>query len=127
MQKLYDAVVKTGEYTDNQGNTKSRYENVGSVMQGDNGQFLILKRTFSAAGVPNPDNKDSVIVSFFEQNQQQNQGGQQQGGYQQNNQQQYQQQAPQQKQQNQYHQQSNGYQGQQQNNNNQGGYNSPQQ
>ena len=86
MQKLYDAVVKTGEYTDGQGNTKGRYENVGSVMQGDNGQFLILKRTFNAAGVPNPDNKDSVIVSFFEQN---NQGQQQnnQGGYQQNNQQ----------------------------------------
>lgn len=84
MQKLYDAVVKVGEYTDNQGNTKGRYENVGSVMQGDNGQFLILKRTFNAAGVPNPDNKDSVIVSFFEQN---NQGQQQnnQGGYQQQN------------------------------------------
>lgn len=86
MQKLYDAVVKTGEYTDQQGNTKGRYENVGSVMQGDNGQFLILKRTFNAAGVPNPDNKDSVIISFFEQsNQQQGQGsshsqqGQQQG------------------------------------------------
>ena len=98
MQKLYDAVVKTGEYTDNQGNTKGRYENVGSVMQGDNGQFLILKRTFNAAGVPNPDNKDSVIVSFFEQNnnQQSNNQGQQQnqqgygnsqGGYQQQQQQ----------------------------------------
>lgn len=78
MQKLYDAVVKTGEYTDAQGNTKGRYENVGSVMQGDNGQFLILKRTFNAAGVPNPDNKDSVIVSFFEQNNQQQQGNQSQ-------------------------------------------------
>lgn len=83
MQKLYDAVVKTGEYTDNQGNTKGRYENVGSVMQGDNGQFLVLKRTFNAAGVPNPDNKDSVIVSFFEQNNQgqQQSAPQQQGGY----------------------------------------------
>lgn len=83
MQKLYDAVVKTGEYTDGQGNTKGRYENVGSVMQGDNGQFLVLKRTFSAAGVPNPDNKDSVIVSFFEQNNQgqQQSAPQQQGGY----------------------------------------------
>ncbi len=104
MQKLYDAVVKTGEYTDVQGNTKGRYENVGSVMQGDNGQFLILKRTFNAAGVPNPDNKDSVIVSFFEQN---NQGQQQQGGYQQQqgNQGGYQQQsAPQQQQQGGYQQ-----------------------
>ena len=88
MQKLYDAVVKTGEYQSN-GETKGRYENIGTVMQGDNGQFLILKRTFNAAGVPNPDNKDSVIVSFFEpqqqnqapQQQQNNHQAQQQGGY----------------------------------------------
>ena len=115
MQKLYDAVVKTGEYQNTQGETKSRYENVGSVMQGDNGQFLILKRTFNTAGVPNPDNKDSVIVSFFEpqqgnnqsqnsapqnnqgaqyqgnqyQGQNNNHGGQQQGGQHQGGQQSY--------------------------------------
>ena len=91
MQKLYDAVVKAGEYTNNNGETKGRYENVGSVMQGDSGQFLILKRTFNPAGVANPDNKDSIIVSMFEpqnNNQNQQQGGfnqqapqQQQGGF----------------------------------------------
>ena len=100
--KMYDVVVKTGEYQQN-GETKSRYENIGSMMQGDNGPFLILKRTFNPAGVPNPDNKDSVIVSLFEPKQQQNQG-QQQGGYQQQ-----QQQAPQQ-QQGGYQQQQGGYQ-----------------
>ena len=63
--KLYDLAVKTGEYTSN-GETKGRYENVGSMMQGDNGQFLILKRTFNPAGVANPDNKDSIIISCFE-------------------------------------------------------------
>ena len=72
--KLYDLVVKTGEYTSN-GETKGRYENVGSMMQGDKGQFLILKRTFNPAGVANPDNKDSIIVSCFEPKDQ----GQQQG------------------------------------------------
>lgn len=106
-QKLYDAVVKVGSYTNSQGEQKNRYENVGSVMQGDSGQFLILKRTFNPAGVPNPDNKDSIIVSMFEpQNQQSNQQSQQQnqqqapqnqqqnsGWGQQNNQQQPQQQA----------------------------------
>lgn len=66
MQKLYDLTVKTGEYTNSQGETKGRYENVGSVMQGDNGQFVIMKRTFNPAGVPNPENKDSVILSCFE-------------------------------------------------------------
>lgn len=108
--KMYDVVVKTGEYQSN-GETKGRYENIGTMMQGDNGPFLILKRTFNPAGVPNPDNKDSVLVSLFEPQQQQNnqqnnqqgqQQGQQQGGYQQNQQQQpqqnrggYQQQPPQ--------------------------------
>tara|TARA_R110002020_G_scaffold54301_1_gene151544 strand:+ start:688 stop:1044 length:357 start_codon:yes stop_codon:yes gene_type:complete len=94
-QKLYDVTVKTGEYTNNQGETKGRYENIGTMMQGDNGPFLILKRTFNPAGVPNPDNKDSVICSCFEpqqqnnnqqMNQQQNQGGFNQQGN--NNQQQ---------------------------------------
>ena len=109
--KMYDVVVKTGEYQSN-GETKGRYENIGKMMQGDNGPFLILKRTFNPAGVPNPDNKDSVIVSLFEpqhqQGQQNNQGGHQQ--QQQNNQQQgYQ------------GQQQQGYQGQQQQSQ-QGGY-----
>jgi len=88
-QKLYDLVVKVGEYQNAQGETKARYENIGSVMQGDNGQFAIMKRTFNPAGVPNPDGKDSIIVSMFEpqNNQQQNQNMQQQhGGF--NNQQQ---------------------------------------
>ena len=71
--KSHDLVVKTGEYQKN-GETKSRYENIGTMMIGDNGPFIILKRTFNPAGVPNPDCKDSVIVSCFEpqqQNQQQ--------------------------------------------------------
>lgn len=84
--KLYDLVVKTGEYTSN-GETKGRYENVGSIMQGDNGQFMILKRTFNPAGVANPENKDSIIVSCFEPKDQNQQAPQQQG---------YAQQAPQQ-------------------------------
>lgn len=76
-QKQYDLVVKTGSYTNNQGETKNRYENIGSMMQGDNGPFIIMKRTFNPAGVINPENKDSIIVSCFEPNNQQG-GGQQQ-------------------------------------------------
>ena len=65
-KKLYDLVVKVGEYTNSQGEVKSRYKNVGSAMQGDNGTFLIIDRAFNFAGVPNPENRDSVIVSCFE-------------------------------------------------------------
>lgn len=87
--KISDLAVKTGEYVDQQGQTKGRYENVGSLMQGDNGMFLILKRTFNPAGVPNPEFKDSVIVSCFEP--QQSQQAPQNNGYQQQQQQGYQQ------------------------------------
>ena len=82
--KIADLAVKTGEYQKD-GEMKGRYENIGSLMQGDKGHFLILKRTFNPAGVPNPEDKDSIIVSCFEQ--------------QSNGQQQQQQRAPQQQQQ----------------------------
>lgn len=66
-QKLYDLAVKTGEYRNRDGETKGRYVNVGSVMANDDGgKFIILHRHFNPAGVPNPDNKDSVILSMFE-------------------------------------------------------------
>lgn len=64
--KKYDIAVKTGSYTNAQGEEKGRYENVGAVMSGDNGPFLIMKRTFNPAGVPNPDGRDTVILSLFE-------------------------------------------------------------
>ena len=70
MSKKYDLAVKTGEYQKD-GQTKGRYENVGSVMQGENGPYLILKRTFNPAGIANPDNRDSVIISCFEPNERQ--------------------------------------------------------
>lgn len=88
-QKTHDLVVKTGEYQKG-GETKSRYENIGTMMMGDNGPFIILKRTFNPAGVPNPECKDSVIVSCFEPQQQQNQQQAQQPQQQQAPQQQYQ-------------------------------------
>ena len=93
--KVADLAVKTGEYQKD-GETKGRYENVGSLMQGDKGHFLILKRTFNPAGVPNPDDKDSVIVSCFEQQSSNQQASQQQQPQRQPQQPQQQQQASQQ-------------------------------
>lgn len=43
MKRVYDAVVKTGTYTDRDGNEKSRYMNVGVVLQGDKGMSLKLE------------------------------------------------------------------------------------
>ena len=64
--KTHDLAVKVGKYMKD-GEEKNRYENVGGVFETDEGgSFILLKRTFNPAGVPNPDNKDSVIISRFE-------------------------------------------------------------
>ena len=89
MAKKFDLVVKTGSYTDNQGNEKGRYKNVGACMSGkDGGFFLLLDRTFNPAGVGDG---EACIVSMFEPKsrdgggQQQQHNQQKQNGYQQQN------------------------------------------
>lgn len=84
MGKKYDLVVKTGEYTDGQGQTKGRFKNVGVMMEGDNGPYILLDRTFNPAGVGGNDGRESIIVSLYEPKQEG--GGQQNsaaksGGY----------------------------------------------
>lgn len=99
-RKLYDLAVKVSEYQDNQGNKKGRWQNVGAVMQGDDGgKFIMLNRLFNPAGVPDLSGRggESILLSMFEPNEQ---NGQQQGGgggyQQQGGGQQQQRQAPQQ-------------------------------
>ena len=75
--KTHDIVAKVGEYTDRQGNTKARYENVGALMQGDNGPFIMMKRTFNPAGLPQ-DGRDNALLSCFEPRDDQQQGNRQQ-------------------------------------------------
>lgn len=66
MKKMFDLSVKTRSYVNKNGETKNVWDNIGSLMEGDKGGFFItMKRTFNPAGVPNPDNKDSVIISCF--------------------------------------------------------------
>lgn len=75
--KTHDIVAKVGEYTDRQGNTKPRYKNVGALMQGDNGPFIMIDRTFNIAGLPN-DGRDNALLSCFEPRDDQQQGNRQQ-------------------------------------------------
>lgn len=63
MKKLKDLVVKVGSYEKN-GETKNRYENVGSLMEGEHGQFIFLKKTFSPAGVES--RGFDIIISMFD-------------------------------------------------------------
>lgn len=65
-KKIRDLAVKTGTYTSN-GETKNRYENVGSLMKSDDGSvFVLMKRTFNPAGVPVDDGRDQILISAFE-------------------------------------------------------------
>jgi hypothetical protein len=85
MKKLYDLAVKTGEYTDRSGQTKGRYENIGALMENDNGKFIFLKKTFNPAGVTAKDGSESIIVSMFKprEDESQQQGAAQQSAPQQ--------------------------------------------
>lgn len=62
-----DLAVKTGSYQDRDGNTKNRYENIGKIMQGQGGLYLLLKKTFNPAGVETQPGKDMIVVSVFDQ------------------------------------------------------------
>ena len=64
-KKTYDIAAKVGEY-EKDGETKGKYVNVGAILKGDNGSFIIMNRTFNPAGVPNPDDRDTVLLSLFE-------------------------------------------------------------
>ena len=70
-KKLYDLAVKTGSYTNNAGEQKGRWQNVGALMQGDDGgKFIMLAKWFNPAGLPDLSGKgatsESILVSLFE-------------------------------------------------------------
>ena len=68
-RKIYDLTIPAGTYTDKNGQTKTKWENVGAVFQADNGKsFVTLKRTFNPAGVPideKASNKENIIINLF--------------------------------------------------------------
>jgi hypothetical protein len=64
MGKKYDLAVKVGSYTDNNGNTKNRYKNIGALMTGnDGGEYILLEKTFNPAGVTS--DRESIMISLF--------------------------------------------------------------
>ena len=74
MGKLYDLAVKTGSYTNAAGEQKHRWQNVGAVIQGnDGGQYMMLAKWFNPAGVPDERGGESILISMFEPKQDQTQ------------------------------------------------------
>lgn len=63
--KKFDIAVKVGEYTAKDGTLKGRWQNVGAVMEGDGGPFIMLAKWFSPAGVPDARGGESILLSCF--------------------------------------------------------------
>jgi hypothetical protein len=64
-RKTHDLCVKTGSYTDREGNEKGRWMNVGALMEGDNGPFIMLNACFNPAGL-REEGRESILISCFE-------------------------------------------------------------
>lgn len=72
--RKYDLAVKTGSYTDRDGKQKNRYQNIGVIMQGDDGgHYALLDPLINLAAVPREPGKDRVMVSMFQPNNDQQQ------------------------------------------------------
>ena len=71
MKKL---MVKNGSYTTNDGQEKSRWVQVGVIMENANGEFAILEPHVNLAGLPRSD-RGGVMVSIFTDQPQGNQSG----------------------------------------------------
>jgi hypothetical protein len=65
-KKMYDVEIPLGSYTDRDGKQKTRWQNVGAMMEGDKGPYLLIDRWFNPGGLPNPDDRTSVILSLIE-------------------------------------------------------------
>lgn len=64
--KQYDVAIPLGNYTDKDGKEKTRWQNVGAILEGEKGPYLLLDRWFNPAGLPNPENRTSVILTLLE-------------------------------------------------------------
>lgn len=62
-KRKYDIAVKAGEKPDG----KAIWKNIGVMMEGERGPFLLIDRTFNPAGVPaKSPMESSIICSLFE-------------------------------------------------------------
>jgi hypothetical protein len=66
MKRIYDVAVKVGSYQKD-GQDKARWQNVGAVLKGDDGNMvMLLERSFNPAGVPFKEGQNTIILSFFD-------------------------------------------------------------
>ena len=81
--KLYDLIVATSKYQDQNGQEKRKWENVGAMWQdtdnnGNSYCYIMLKRIFNPAGLDVKEGADSIRITLSKPKQQQEQGQSQQ-------------------------------------------------
>ena len=67
-KKLYNLAVQNGKYKNKEGEEKNVYTNIGAVLEGDNGKFVVLERHINLSGFPVADGATSIAVSMFDAN-----------------------------------------------------------
>ena len=66
-QRIREIKVPVGEYTDQSGQKRTRWETIGSLWAGDKNDFIVLKKTFNPAGLESsPNNKHTVLLNCFD-------------------------------------------------------------
>ena len=69
-RKVKNLSVRTREYVDPQGNKKANWQNIGVVMENDQGkQFMLIDRWVNLAGLPDfsgKPNPSAVMVTMFD-------------------------------------------------------------
>ncbi len=69
-RKVKNLSVRTREYVDPQGNKKANWQNIGVVMENDQGkQFMLIDRWVNLAGLPDfsgKENPSAVMVTMFD-------------------------------------------------------------
>ena len=69
-KKVKNLSVKTREYKDKNGNPKANWQNIGVIMENDQGkQFMLIDRWVNLAGLPDfstKPNPSAVMVNIFD-------------------------------------------------------------
>lgn len=68
-RKTHDVCIAVGKFQNARGEEKTQYRKIGSLMEGDNGPFLLMNAevlNMPLFALANPTRRDSVILSLFE-------------------------------------------------------------
>lgn len=68
MSNLKYDVCYGEDYTTASGEQKTRWKNVGAVIQTQKGHVLLLDRTFNPAGCKDPEGRGNVLLNLFAPN-----------------------------------------------------------